>query len=53
MGLNLELHRLDAFSRLEAKCSSRLRQLEKSLVDQLPLDQNLLKTVLGWTTFLN
>ena len=23
---------------------------EKSLVDQLPLDQNLLKTVLSWTT---
>ena len=34
-------------------CSSRLRPQEKSLVDQLPLDQNLLKTVLSWTTFLN
>ena len=34
-------------------CSSRLRPQEKSLVDQLPLDQNLLKTVLSWTAFLN
>ena len=41
------------FRGLRPLCSSRLRPQEKSLVDQLPLDQNLLKTVLSWTTFLN
>ena len=41
------------FRGLRPLCSSRLRQQEKSLVYQLPLDQNLLKPVLGWTTFLN
>ena len=35
---------------LRPLCSSRLRQQEKSLVDQPPLDQDLLKLVLGWTT---
>ena len=38
---------------LRPLCSSRLRLQEKSLVDHLPLNQNLLKTVLSWTTFLN
>ena len=33
--------------------SSRLRLQKKSLVDQLPLRWNLLKTVLGTTTYLN
>ena len=32
-------------------CSSRLRLPEKSLVDQLPWDQNLLRLVLSLTTF--
>ena len=32
-------------------CSSRLMPQEKSLVDQLPLDQSLLKTVLSMTLF--
>ena len=41
------------FRGLRPLCSSRLRQQEESLVNQLPLDQNLLKPVHGWTTFLN
>ena len=32
-------------------CSSRLRLQEKSLADQLPWEQNVLKVVLGWQLF--
>ena len=41
------------FEGLRPLCNSRLRQQEKSLFDMLPLDQNLLKTLFGWTAFLN
>lgn len=51
-GLNLELHRQDAFLRIEVAVHAApvLRPQEKSLADQLLLELNLLKTDLGYTT---
>ena len=39
------------FCGLKPLCKARLRPQEKSLADQLPLEQNLLKTALGPDNF--
>ena len=43
---------MDAFMSFETAVELQIKAAEKnSRTDQLPLDQNLLETVLGWTFF--